>query len=120
MKTIVAIFTALFAIVLGAEASAQTVAVTGGQIHGAMLDKGGAVFKGIPYAAPPVGELRWREPMPIKAWTGVRDTTTFGAPCSQLPSVQEPRAAKEDCLFLNVWAPEWPSRSRKPVMVWIH
>src|SRR5262249_39589815 len=103
-------------------AFAQTVAVTGGQIRGAMLEKGGAVFKGIPYAAPPVGELRWREPMSVKPWAGVRDATAFGAICMQRPNGVEPSAtetAKEDCLFLNVWVPEWPARSRKPVMVWI-
>jgi len=101
-------------------ADAQTVTVTGGQIHGAMLEKGGAVFKGIPFAAPPVGELRWRETMPVRPWTGVRDATVFGAICAQTSAVI-PNAAeifKEDCLFLNVWAAEWPSRSRKPVMVW--
>ena len=80
-----------------------------------------AVFKGIPYAQPPVGDLRWREPMPVKPWTGVRDATAFGAICTQAPG-GTPNAgeiSQEDCLFLNVWTPEWPSRSRKPVMVWI-
>ena len=92
------------------------VKVTGGPIKGALLDKGGAVFKGIPYAQPPVGDLRWREPMPVKPWTGVRDATAFGAVCPQRIFTQ---SLKEDCLYLNIWTPEWPSHSRMPVMVWI-
>jgi hypothetical protein len=63
--------------------SGPIVAVTGGQVQGATLEKGGAVFKGIPFAQPPVGELRWREPMPATPWAGVRDATEFGAPCAQ-------------------------------------
>jgi para-nitrobenzyl esterase len=110
--------------ILGATtlAQAQTVAVTGGQVRGAMLEKGGAVFKGIPYAAPPVGELRWREPMPVKPWTGVRDATAFGAICAQRPLAPPtaPDNSSEDCLILNVWAPDWPITSPKPVMVWFH
>jgi para-nitrobenzyl esterase len=115
-------FTLLAAIALSAADSGPIVNVTGGQIRGALFDKGGAVFKGIPYAQPPVGDLRWREPMPVTPWTGVRDTTAFGAPCAQNPNSFMPglgAMSREDCLFLNVWTPEWPSRSRKPVMVWI-
>jgi para-nitrobenzyl esterase len=96
-------------------------AVEGGTIRGDSLADGGAVFKGIPFAAPPVGGLRWREPMPVRPWTGVRDATAFGPPCAQSAMLRgEPTAAlSRDCLYLNVWAPEWPSVSRKPVMVWI-
>src|SRR5262245_16391719 len=65
--------------------AAPIVTVTGGQIRGVMLEKGGAVFKGIPYAQPPVGDLRWREPMPVKPWSGIRDATAFGPPCAQNP-----------------------------------
>lgn len=96
--------------------------VSGGQVRGTLLNKGGAVFKGIPYAQPPVGDLRWREPSPVKPWTGVREAKTFGAVCAQR-SGQIPNAAEfssEDCLFVNIWTPEWPSRSRKPVMVWVY
>jgi para-nitrobenzyl esterase len=119
-KTFVAMYMALAAIPVTAAESGPTVAITGGRIQGATLERGGAVFKGIPFAQPPVGELRWREPMPVKAWVGVHDATDFGAPCAQTaiqPTVAE--VSGEDCLFLNVWTPEWPSRSRKPVMVWI-
>src|SRR5260370_24004168 len=107
----------------GAAADSDRIgAVTGGRVQGVMLDKGGAVFKGLPYAQPPLGDLRWREPLPVKPWTGVRDATAFGAVCAQTPTVIIRIAAeisKEDCLFLNVWTPEWPSKSPKPVMVWI-
>jgi para-nitrobenzyl esterase len=94
---------------------APSVAVTGGKIRGMLLKSGGAVFKGVPFATPPVGELRWREPVPVKAWTGVRDATAFGARC-----MQNGENVSEDCLYLNVWTPEWPAKSRKPVMLWIH
>jgi para-nitrobenzyl esterase len=93
---------------------APTVSITTGQLRGSVLS-GGAVFKGIPFASAPVGDLRWREPMPVEAWTGVRDATKFGARCMQGYADD-----REDCLYLNVWTPEWPSKSRKPVMLWIH
>jgi para-nitrobenzyl esterase len=86
------------------------------------LPQQGAVFKGVPYAAPPVGGLRWREPQPVNAWTPVRESTAFGPLCAQPSTVIVPNAAEissEDCLYLNVWTPEWPSTSRKAVMVWI-
>lgn len=80
------------------------------------------VFKGIPYAAPPVGPLRWRPPAPPAAWQGMRDASQFGAACPQGPEHKEPwaqvGAMSEDCLFLNVWR---PARAGKyPVMVFIH
>ena len=64
LKTFLVIFIAVAAIATAAD-SGPIVSVTGGQIRGALLDKGGAVFKGIPFAQPPVGDLRWREPMPV-------------------------------------------------------
>lgn len=121
-KLIVAIWLILAASVPASAAdSGPVVAVTGGRIRGAALLKSGAVFKGIPFAAPPVGDLRWREPMPVKPWSGVRDATNFGAPCAQNPYFirNAEEVSREDCLFLNIWSPEWPSKSRKPVMVWI-
>jgi para-nitrobenzyl esterase len=106
---------------MGAD-SAALVSVSGGRVRGATLDNGGAVFKGIPYAQAPIGDLRWREPMAVKTWSGVRDATAFGPICAQAPNPLVRNAAeisKEDCLFLNVWTPEWPTKSRRPVMVWI-
>ena len=97
-----------------------TVAVTGGQIHGGALEKGGAFFKGIPFAQAPVGDLRWREPAAVKAWSGVREATSFGAPCAQNTGGRMQESSSEDCLFLNLWNSDWPARARKPVMVWFH
>src|SRR5690242_16919342 len=90
------------------------VSIATGQLRGAAAGSG-AVFKGIPFAAAPVGDLRWREPAPAKAWTGVLDGTKFSARC-----IQNGQDVSEDCLYLNVWTPEWPAKSRRPVMVWIH
>jgi para-nitrobenzyl esterase len=99
-----------------------TVSVTGGPVEGTLLAGGGAVFKGIPYAQPPVGDLRWRAPQPVSPWAEVRDATRFGAICPQNPSSTVPNAAEissEDCLSLNVWAPEWPVARARPVLLWI-
>ena len=93
------------------------VTVTGGQIQGAVSDTDPdvMVFKGVPFAAPPVGDLRWRPPEPVVSWDGVRDATASGPICMQ-PSQQE---QSEDCLFLNVWTSR-ESTEPRPVMVWIH
>jgi len=122
MRTIFALCVMVGTIWMSWAASDPTVAVTGGQIRGVSLSRGGAVFKGIPFAAPPVGDLRWREPQPVTPWPGVRDTTKFGPICAQKPTFIAPKAAElssEDCLYLNVWIADWPSTSRKAVMVWI-
>jgi para-nitrobenzyl esterase len=72
-------------------------------------------FLGVPYAAPPVGALRWRAPRPVPPWRGVRPARRSGPPCTQVPSVP---GQSENCLFLNVTVPELPGP--KPVMVWLH
>ncbi len=92
--------------------------VSTGQLRGSLAPSGVAVFKNIPFAEPPVGDLRWREPVPAKAWTGVRDATSFGPMCHQNDNPKTPHS--EDCLQLNIWAPTWPVKSTVPVMVWFH
>ena len=98
---------------------AAPVMVTGGAIRGA-VSAGNAdivAFKGIPFAAPPVGELRWRPPEPVLGWEGVRDASESGAICIQ--NGGQGVTQDEDCLFLNVWAPRETSEPR-PVLFWIH
>jgi para-nitrobenzyl esterase len=101
-----------------AAGSDPIVSIGTGQLDGGLTADGVAVFKNIPFAQPPVGNLRWREPLPAKAWTGVRDATAFGPMCNQSGNKQLPHS--EDCLQLNVWTPKWPMTSRVPVMVWVH
>ncbi len=104
--------------------------VTGGKIQGTQTEDGIQVFKGIPFAAPPVGELRWRAPQPVEGWEGVRACTDFGPSPMQGP----PRAfmywseeflipsepISEDCLYLNVWSGANESDEKRPVLVYIY
>jgi len=106
-------------------AADPVVSVTGGKVQGRLLPApGGAVFKGIPFAAPPIGDLRWREPQPVKPWTGVHQAAEYGPACMQPDSGWNKVAAakgSEDCLYLNLWTADWPGKkTKKPVMVWIH
>lgn len=97
-----------------------TVEVAQGHVRGRQ-DETGAVFLGIPYAAPPVGPLRWRAPQPAARWHGVRDALAFGPDFPQAANARfrAPRQ-DEDCLYLNVWTPVVDRLGRLPVMVWLH
>jgi para-nitrobenzyl esterase len=118
------------AVAFGTTALSQTppqVRVESGELQGVVAD-GVDSFKGIPFAAPPVGDLRWRPPQPAAPWTGVRQAAEFGADCMQgrfgpppAPGAPPARVPSEDCLFLNVWRPaNTTPGSKLPVMVWIH
>jgi len=105
-----------------AAAEAEPTAIGSGLIEGSQMGTT-RVFKGIPYAAPPVGPLRWRPPMPVSSWRGVRKAASHSPACPQLGSYppDAPREPiSEDCLTLNVWAPATKSAGKIPVMVWIH
>ncbi len=102
--------------------------VDGGDIRGAAADEQGDVwtYRGIPYAAPPVGEWRWRPPQAVPAWEGVRDATGFSTACFQIGPPPDflfygpgPDDMSEDCLYLNVWTTAMPDEAH-PVMVYIH
>jgi len=81
------------------------------------------VFRGIPYAMPPVGELRWREPQPPASWPGIRKADNFSAICPQLGTSvpgAAPEPTSEDCLYLNIWMPAHARGAKIPVMVWLY
>jgi len=103
--------------------SALDVPIETGQLHGTLTPAGARAWWGIPYAAPPVGDRRWRAPAPAPRWTGVRDAGKPGSPCPQ-PSTTATGASiivgDEDCLTLNVFHPPGAIDRALPVMVWIH
>jgi para-nitrobenzyl esterase len=78
-------------------------------------------FLGVPYAAPPVGDLRWKPPQPVSPWKGTRKATEFGAPCPQLPASWFHYIGwREDCLYLNIWTTQFSASSKLPVIVYFH
>jgi para-nitrobenzyl esterase len=111
-------------------AISDPVTVATGKLSGVTLPSGVRAFKGVPFAAPPVGDLRWKEPQPAAKWDGVRKADQFSNVCVQpsqpnrVPNnvtVDLPDSPKtsEDCLYLNVWTSAGRARDRQPVMVWI-
>jgi para-nitrobenzyl esterase len=100
----------------------RTIRTQAGLVRGELRDTSGVLaFKGIPYAAPPVGSLRWRAPQPPTPWIGVRDALAFGpASLSSLENDPRPGPRSEDCLTLNIWTAAREADEKRPVMVWIH
>lgn len=107
------------------------VKIGSGSISGVTLKSGVRAFKGIPFAAPPIGPLRWREPQPPEPWSGIRKADTFGSVCMQQPApkrvpvnvavdLADSPKMSEDCLYLNVWTSASRANARLPVMVWIY
>ncbi|GIK49324.1 MAG: carboxylic ester hydrolase [Alphaproteobacteria bacterium] len=126
MRRLIHALVAMLALCMAPAAFAQAGPVAdapAGRLRGEAVD-GLHVFRGVPYARPPVGWRRWRAPAPMPAWRGVRDATQFGAACHQPASrsgsiyAGEHPAMSEDCLFLNIWAPA--DARNAPVLVWIH
>jgi para-nitrobenzyl esterase len=106
------------------QTSGPEVKITSGIIRG-VTEGDVTIFKGIPFAAPPVGEFRWRPPQPVIPWDGVRDASEFGPNCAQGGWGAAPgtiaAGSSEDCLYLNLWTPaNFNTKSKLPVMVWIH
>jgi para-nitrobenzyl esterase len=106
-----------------AYAAVERVEVTGGKVEG-VVTNGIASFKGIPFAAPPVGDNRWRSPQPVVPWSGVKSANAIAPGCVQdtafAARLGAPTAVSEDCLYLNIWTPAKTSRDKLPVMVWIY
>src|SRR5947209_27659 len=101
-----AVLAAMLALAAVAHAAPDSVKVAQGQLHGAVTGSV-ASFKGVPFAAPPLGDLRWRPPQAPKAWTGTREATAFGPVCMQMGQARSggTQTQSEDCLTLNVWTP---------------
>ena len=113
----------LVASAAGYGVAAAQVKTTGGIVQGgASADGTIRIFKTIPYAAPPVGELRWQAPKPVVPWQGVKEATSFGPRCLQGQIFGDIvfKELSEDCLTLNIWTPAKGAGDRLPVMVWIH
>ncbi|MEP7314793.1 MAG: carboxylesterase family protein, partial [Pseudomonadota bacterium] len=103
-------------------ASAAPVKVAQGQLEGTE-EQDVRVFRGIPFAAPPVNALRWHEPQPAQRWSGVRKADQFGPACAQGQVTADGKLGaniSEDCLYLNVWSPAKSARDKLPVLVWIY
>ena len=103
--------------------STPTVKLASGILEGTHFGsrQDGAAFVGIPYAAPPLGKLRWKPPQPVKKWNKPRHATQYGPACPQLPAGWFPDIGwNEDCLFLNIWTPQLSARAKLPVLIYFH
>lgn len=103
-------------------AAAAPVETENGLVEGTQ-ENGVSVYKGIPFAAPPVGDLRWRDPQPVTSWSDIRKANRFSPICMQTdpyPPEAPPEPSSEDCLYLNIWVPSGSSGAKLPVMFWIY
>ena len=122
IKLIQLILIILFSGFIVTKSFTQTVKVEGGIVEGTVENEI-LIYRGIPFAAPPVGDLRWRPPQPVKSWEGVLKADKFCPACYQLniPALGYVSSGiSEDCLYLNIWVPTNPSERKLPVMVWIY
>ena len=125
-KPLVRFIAPLVGLLVAAGPLGKPVQLDSGSIQGEVVEGTSVqVFRGIPYAAAPVGDLRWHTPAPVEPWEGVRSATAFGNICHQGGGLaamigESLPTRSEDCLFLNVWTTAIGSETRRPVMVWIH
>lgn len=98
-------------------AAIRETSVSGGTVVGVM-NQGVSSFKGIPFAAPPTGALRWRAPQPVVGWSGIKKADAFAQPCAQ--GSGKDFQGSEDCLYLNIWTAANSPTEKRPVMLWIH
>src|ERR1700722_10915829 len=109
--------------VMSIAASSADVSITGGTLRGLDMPDATTAFYAIPYAAPPVGNLRWKAAQPVVRWKGTRDATQPPPPCIQHDegwNKADAAAGKEDCLYLSIRAPRHAANDRLPVFFWIH
>ena len=117
MKKLLFLTLALGVLCSCAKSEPGLVKVDGGLIQG-VVNEEMAIYKGIPFAAPPVGDLRWKAPQPVIPWDGVRDASEFSK--GPIQGARNMDAFSEDCLYLNIWSPAKSPKDKMPVMVWIY
>jgi para-nitrobenzyl esterase len=119
-KLLVLFLSSLFIISVNAQLQVK---IANGTLEGTS-ESGINIFRGVPFAAPPIGDLRWREPQPVKNWTGIRKADKFGPRAMQLPIFGDmnfrSNGVSEDCLYLNVWTPSRNGKDKLPVLVYFY
>jgi len=120
VKTIAAALLLSVSTSAAALSNTSTVSTTSGPVTGVQADNGVQMFLGIPYAEPPVGDLRWKAPQAIKPWTEPLAADAYGPVCPQKRGAKIVEGTNEDCLTINVWTPNVAPEKKLPVMVWFH
>jgi para-nitrobenzyl esterase len=124
VRLFIVILILLFTSLRGTASGQTKVRIANGELEGTVDNSGLRVFKGVPFAAPPVGELRWQEPQPVKDWQGARKADQFGPRCMQRPiftdMVFRSNGMSEDCLYLNIWTPAKSAKDKLPVLVYFY
>jgi para-nitrobenzyl esterase len=124
-RTLLAAVIAIATAMPGTAASADRVKIANGVLEGAGGRASGVrIFRGVPFGQPPVGDLRWRPPQPVKNWTAVRPAAQFGPRCMQRPIYGDmnfrSNGVSEDCLYLNIWTPAKSASERLPVLIYFY